>query len=34
VLRVDDVTNVRPETRKGYHTAGRVISLIVQATWE
>jgi outer membrane receptor protein involved in Fe transport len=34
VLRVDDVTDVRPETRKGYHTAGRVISLIVQGTWE
>jgi outer membrane receptor protein involved in Fe transport len=34
VLRMDDVTNVRPETRKGYHTAGRVISLIVQGTWE
>lgn len=34
VLRVDDVTNVRPETRKNYHTAGRVISLIVQGTWE
>jgi outer membrane receptor protein involved in Fe transport len=34
VLRIDDLTNVRPETRTGYHTAGRVISLIVQATWE
>jgi outer membrane receptor protein involved in Fe transport len=34
VLRVDDVTDVRPETRKGYHTAGRVISLIVQGSWE
>jgi outer membrane cobalamin receptor len=34
VLRVDDVTDVRPETRKGYHTAGRVISLVVQGTWE
>ncbi len=34
VLRVDDVTDVRPETRKGYHAAGRVISLLVQATWE
>jgi len=34
VLRIDDVTDVRPETRKGYHTAGRVISLIVQGTWE
>jgi outer membrane receptor protein involved in Fe transport len=34
VLRVDDVTNVRPETRKNYHTAGRVISLVVQGSWE
>jgi outer membrane receptor protein involved in Fe transport len=34
VLRIDDLTNVRPETRAGYYTAGRVISLIVQATWE
>jgi outer membrane cobalamin receptor len=34
VLRVDDVTDVRPETRKGYHTPGRVISLVVQGTWE
>src|SRR6185436_9216005 len=28
VLRVDDLTNERPETRKGYHTPGRVISLV------
>ncbi|HSK05855.1 MAG TPA: TonB-dependent receptor [Kofleriaceae bacterium] len=34
VLRIDDLTDVRPETRTGYYTAGRVISLIVQATWE
>ncbi|MEJ7603363.1 MAG: TonB-dependent receptor plug domain-containing protein [Kofleriaceae bacterium] len=34
VLRVDDVTNVAPETRKNYHAPGRVISLIVQGTWE
>ena len=34
VLRVDDVTDVRPETRDGYHAPGRVISLIVQGTWE
>ena len=34
VLRVDDLTNVAPETRKGYHLPGRVISLIVQGTWE
>jgi outer membrane receptor protein involved in Fe transport len=34
VLKVDDVLDVRPETRVGYHTAGRVISLLVQGTWE
>jgi len=34
VLRVDDVADVRPETRAGYHTAGRVVSLIMQGTWE
>jgi hypothetical protein len=34
VLRVDDLWNVRPETRAGYHTAGRVVSLVVQGTWE
>jgi outer membrane receptor protein involved in Fe transport len=34
VLRVDDLLNVRPETRAGYHTAGRVISLVMQGTWE
>ncbi len=34
VLNVDDLTNVRPQTRAGYHTAGRVISLVIQGTWE
>jgi outer membrane cobalamin receptor len=34
VLRVDDLLNARPETRAGYHTAGRVISIIMQGTWE
>jgi outer membrane cobalamin receptor len=34
VLKVDDVLDARPETRTGYHTAGRVISLIMQGTWE
>jgi outer membrane receptor protein involved in Fe transport len=33
VLRVDDVFNVRPETRAGYHTAGRVISFVLQGQW-
>lgn len=34
VLRVDDLTDVAPETRDNYHAPGRVISLIVQGTWE
>jgi outer membrane receptor protein involved in Fe transport len=34
VLRIDDLTDVRPETRKGYHSPGRVISLVVQGSWE
>ena len=34
VLNVDDLSNVQPETRVGYHTAGRVISLIMQGAWE
>jgi outer membrane receptor protein involved in Fe transport len=34
VARVDDLLNARPETRAGYHTAGRVVSLVMQATWE
>jgi outer membrane receptor protein involved in Fe transport len=34
VLRIDDLADARPETRAGYHTAGRVVSLIMQGTWE
>jgi len=34
VLRVDDLLNERPETRAGYHMAGRVISIVMQGTWE
>jgi vitamin B12 transporter len=34
VLRVDDLLDARPETRTGYHTAGRVISLVVQGSWQ
>jgi outer membrane receptor protein involved in Fe transport len=33
VLRVDDLFDRRPETRAGYHTAGRVISLVMQGQW-
>ncbi len=33
VLRVDDLLDARPETRAGYHAAGRVVSLVLQGTW-
>ena len=34
VLRADDLLDVRPETRAGYHTAGRPIFLVFQGTWQ
>jgi outer membrane receptor protein involved in Fe transport len=34
VLNVQDVTDEQPETRAGYHTAGRVVSFLLQGTWE
>jgi hypothetical protein len=34
VLRCDDLLDERPETRAGYHTSGRVISLALQGTWD
>ena len=34
VLRCDDLLDQRPETRAGYHTQGRVISLALQGTWD
>ncbi|MEZ4359463.1 MAG: TonB-dependent receptor [Kofleriaceae bacterium] len=34
VARVEDLLDTRPEIRSGYHTAGRVISLLLQGTWE
>jgi outer membrane receptor protein involved in Fe transport len=34
VLRVDDLLDVRPETRSGFHTAGRVVTVVFQGTWE
>ena len=34
VLRIDDALDVRPETRMGYHSAGRVISVVLQGTWQ
>lgn len=34
VVRCDDLTNVAPETRTGYHTAGRVVYATLQGSWE
>lgn len=34
VLRIDDALDVRPLVRAGYHGTGRVVSLIVQGTWD
>lgn len=34
VVRCDDVLDERPETRSGYRAPGRVLSLIVQGTWD
>lgn len=33
VLRVDDLLDERPETRSGYFSAGRTVSLTLQGTW-
>jgi outer membrane cobalamin receptor len=34
VLRADDLLDVRPLVRASYHGSGRVISLILQGTWD
>ena len=34
VLRGDDLTDVRPETRPKVHGPGRTVSLILQGTWD
>ncbi len=34
VLRIDDLLNVAPETRDGYHLPGRVISIVLQGMWQ
>jgi outer membrane receptor protein involved in Fe transport len=34
VLRVDDLADEQPETRAGYHTAGRVVSIVMQGSWQ
>jgi len=34
VLKVEDALDVQPETRLGYHTAGRVVSVVFQGAWQ
>ncbi len=34
VLRVDDLLDVRPQTRDGYYLPGRVISVVLQGAWQ
>jgi len=34
VLRIEDLADEQPETRLGYHTAGRVISVVFQGSWQ
>jgi outer membrane cobalamin receptor len=34
VLKVEDLLNAAPEIRAGYYTVGRVISLVLQGTWD
>lgn len=34
VLRVDDALDKRPETRSGFRSPGRVVSVVFQGTWE
>ncbi|MDQ3299817.1 MAG: TonB-dependent receptor [Myxococcota bacterium] len=34
VLKVDDATDVRPETRAGFHTPGRTITVVFQGMWQ
>jgi hypothetical protein len=34
VVRCDDLLDEAPETRNGFHSPGRVLSLVVQGTWE
>jgi outer membrane receptor protein involved in Fe transport len=34
VLRVDDLLDVRPQSRSGYYLPGRVISVVLQGAWK
>jgi outer membrane cobalamin receptor len=34
VVKCQDLLNAAPEIRAGYHTVGRVVSFVVQGTWQ
>jgi outer membrane receptor protein involved in Fe transport len=34
VLKIEDIVDIRPETRMGYRMPGRTISVVFQGTWE
>ena len=34
VVKCDDLLDARPEIRAGYHTVGRVVSFVLQGTWQ
>jgi hypothetical protein len=34
VLRVDDALDKRPEVRAGFPSTGRVVSLVLQGSWD
>jgi hypothetical protein len=34
VVKCADVLNAAPEIRAGYHTLGRVVSFVLQGTWQ
>ena len=34
VLKIDDALDVRPESRMGFRSPGRTISVVFQGTWE
>jgi hypothetical protein len=33
-LKIEDIVDIRPETRMGYRMPGRTISVVFQGTWE
>jgi outer membrane cobalamin receptor len=34
VLRVDDLLDARPEIRTGFHSPGRIVSIVLQGAWD